>query len=420
MSDAPTTDLTFPRLHGRPRHGWLNDPNGLCRIDGRYHVFFQHNPEAPVHDRIAWGHASSDDLLRWREEPVALTPRPGGPDAYGCWTGCVVDDAGVPTAVYSAVRAGADDAQVVTATSDRTLRRWDQGAHGLVARPDDPAISDVRDPFVFTVGGHRYAVQGAGRSTVDGRPQLLLHGCDDLSRWTPLGALLTADDPVAAEVADANIWECPNLFALDGRWVLVLSLWRAIGDGVGELAGVRYLVGDLAQEGVGLRFVPASGGVLDDGPAYYAPQVLVDDGRVLLWGWTWELDRTAEQVQAAGWAGALTFPRELAVVAGALVARPAAELTGLRTGPLDPTRPISEPSFELLADGPVGLSLRVAGVDTIVVDPAFFGGGPARILVDGSVVEAYGATRTFTTRAYPTSGSVWTATGATAGHRLGL
>jgi beta-fructofuranosidase len=95
-------DPSFPTLHIRPSRGWINDPNGLCRIDGRYHVFFQYNPVAPVHSAIHWGHVSSIDLLRWQEHPIALAPRPGLHDQAGCWTGCLVDDGGVPTAVYTA------------------------------------------------------------------------------------------------------------------------------------------------------------------------------------------------------------------------------------------------------------------------------------------------------------------------------
>ena len=34
-------DPAFPRFHPRPAKGWINDPNGLSYVDGRYHVFFQ-------------------------------------------------------------------------------------------------------------------------------------------------------------------------------------------------------------------------------------------------------------------------------------------------------------------------------------------------------------------------------------------
>ena len=42
--------------HLRPARGWLNDPNGMTRTDGRWHVFFQHNPTAPVHGQIGRAH----------------------------------------------------------------------------------------------------------------------------------------------------------------------------------------------------------------------------------------------------------------------------------------------------------------------------------------------------------------------------
>ena len=96
---AAHPDRSFPRLHPRPARGWVNDPNGVVFADGRWHVFFQHNPESARHHRIHWGHLSSPDLVRWDAQPVALAPQQGGPDAYGCWTGVVTLDAGTPTAV---------------------------------------------------------------------------------------------------------------------------------------------------------------------------------------------------------------------------------------------------------------------------------------------------------------------------------
>ena len=55
---APTTSY-----HLRPRSGWLNDPNGMARVDDVWHVFFQHNPDAPVHDRIAKKYFSRNHWL---------------------------------------------------------------------------------------------------------------------------------------------------------------------------------------------------------------------------------------------------------------------------------------------------------------------------------------------------------------------
>ena len=83
-------------------------------------------------------------------------------------------------------------------------------------------MEEVRDPFIFVHEGRRYAIQGAGHPLKAAR--VLLYGCDDLKRWTELGTLLTTDDPMAAEVAAANIWECPNLVQIDGQWIAVFRL----------------------------------------------------------------------------------------------------------------------------------------------------------------------------------------------------
>ena len=384
-------DPAFPALHGRPARGWLNDPNGCAHLDGRYHVFFQHNPHAPEHDRIVWGHASSADLVSWRPEPAALVPRAGEPDSFGCWTGCLVLDSGVPTAVYSGATAPGGLADVLLARGDDDLRRWRQGHRPVAPRPTDPRITDVRDPFVVPVGGRRYAVQGAG--AIGGPPQVLVYDCTDLTSWVPLGALLTGDDPVAAEIAAADIWECPNLVPLDGRWVLVVSLWRHRADGGSPLAGVRYLVGDLTVGAAGPRFVPASGGRLDLGDCFYAPQLLVTPDRVLLWAWAREDGRPATDVAAAGWSGALTFARELAVRDGAVVSRLAPELAGLRDGPareVGSGAPLPGPAFEVeVAPGPGWVELLLAGAagETVVARWPSHPDRPTRALVDGSMIE---------------------------------
>ncbi|WP_299037029.1 glycoside hydrolase family 32 protein [uncultured Pseudokineococcus sp.] len=415
---AGAVDRDRPLLHVRPPRGWLNDPNGVARVDGTYHVFFQHNPDRHEHDAITWGHASSPDLLRWTDEPVALRPRPGEADAAGCWTGCLVDDDGVPTAVYSGVADRSGASSVVLARSDRTLRRWTPEPLVAVGMPAEDElehpVTDVRDPFLFVHDGRRYAIQGAGRR--GGVAQVLLYDAADLTAWRLLGPLLTAEDPVAAAHAPADIWECPNLVRVDGRWVLVLSLWAlpeasSTVDGEGLLTGVTALVGDLVHDGDGLRFAAVAGSAIDAGPTFYAPQLLVEEDRTLLWGWAWEHGRTPEQLQEAGWAGVLTSPRELRVVGDRVDTVLAAELVGLRRGRIDASAPVREPAFEILGRGAARLLLVGAGEEDVVLD---IPDGDWRLLVDGSLVELFPedpATRPVTTRAYPGGSGAWVVDG---------
>ena len=84
-----TSALHFPALHRTHPRGWINDPNGMARVNGVWHVFFQHNPHAPVHDRIAWGHATSRDLAHWELQPVAFSPSPGAGAFSLEYAGCL-------------------------------------------------------------------------------------------------------------------------------------------------------------------------------------------------------------------------------------------------------------------------------------------------------------------------------------------
>ena len=306
MTEPGAPDPDFPRHRVRPRAGWVNDPNGPIRWQDRWHVFFQYNPTAPTHKEICWGHASSADLVRWHDEPVALTPTPAGLDATGCWSGCVVDDGGTAVAVYTAVPGGPETALIALAhAEDDDLRRWRKSVVPAAEPPSGLDLLGFRDPFVFTYNGRRFGIIGAGAEP-GSRGMVLLYACDDLAAWRYLGVLLDTTDAVAAVHAPADVWECPNLVHLDGRWVLLLSLVSGT-----HLGRVAYLVGDLEETAGALRFVPTTGGLVDNGHACYAPALLAAGDRTLLWGWVVE-DRAESEVLAAGWAGALTVTRQLA------------------------------------------------------------------------------------------------------------
>ena len=393
-------DLTRPVNHIRPAKGWLNDPNGVCRVDGRWHVFFQHQPAGPRHHAIGWGHVSSDDLFTWQEHPLALAPRPGSLDASGCWSGCCTIDDGVPTFCYTAVETTAQDAVGAIATSVDGLMTWQAATEPSAPRIGSPT-DDTRDPFVWFLDGRRYILQGHGGG--ESRAQVLVFDATDLTDWKLLGPFATLDDPVAAEAADADIWECPNLFHIDGSWVLLVSLWRRI-DGEGVLSGVRWMVGDITVDGHP-RFTARTAGVLDEGPAFYAPQGFDDDGLVLLWGWAWELGRSEQWLDDHGWAGMLTAPRELHVRDDRLVVSLAPEVLAHAGEVLAPEWSAAGASSVVVTTTESGL-LTCSEVDGGISSVEL--AGPCTVLVDGSLVEVHGADNTHTTRIYPTAASWWT------------
>jgi fructan beta-fructosidase len=67
-----------PKLHFTPRYGWMNDPNGLVRAGGFWHLYFQHNPEGLAWEHIGWGHAVSENLTDWQQRGDVLYPNGDG------------------------------------------------------------------------------------------------------------------------------------------------------------------------------------------------------------------------------------------------------------------------------------------------------------------------------------------------------
>ena len=87
-------DRLRPQYHLLPAANWINDPNGPIFYRGRYHMFYQYNPNGAFWGTMHWAHATSPDMIHWQHEPVALAPTADGYDRDGVFSGSVVEDGG--------------------------------------------------------------------------------------------------------------------------------------------------------------------------------------------------------------------------------------------------------------------------------------------------------------------------------------
>lgn len=311
-----------PAFHFSPPANWLNDPNGMIYWDGTFHLFYQYNPNGPFHGTIHWGHASSVDLVQWRDHPVALAPTPGGPDAEGCWSGCAVDNNGTPTFVYT----GVNPQTVCLAVSTDDLETWQKYPGNPVIATPPPEVAahsgrDFRDPYVWRENDAWWMVIGARREGVGGLT--LLYRSPNLTEWEFVRVLLAGDEQASPFFYEGAMWECPNLLDFGERRALIIS----VQDTRWQLQYAGYFSGRYDNG----AFTPDAGGVLVHGHSFYAPQATrLADGRILLFGWLRETRPLAASM-AAGWNGCMSLPLIATLQAdGKLRLTPAPELETLR------------------------------------------------------------------------------------------
>lgn len=61
-----------PCLHFAAEKNWTGEPTGLVYYKGKYHIYFQYNQAEAYFGNISWGHAVSNDLIHWNEQPIAI------------------------------------------------------------------------------------------------------------------------------------------------------------------------------------------------------------------------------------------------------------------------------------------------------------------------------------------------------------
>jgi beta-fructofuranosidase len=312
-------DPHHPIYHFTPPANWMNDPNGLVSWQGMTHLFYQYNPTIPVWGTLHWGHAVSQDLVHWQHLPIAMSPKPGTPDADGCWSGSALMTDDGPIFFYTAVFPET----VCMARPDAALRRLNPVSENplIAAPPPGLAVEGFRDPGVWKEGEKWYLTLGSGIKGVGGA--VLLYESTDLYHWNYLHPLLVGDLHQTMPFATGFNWECPQLFELNGEYFLFISAIVTPG-----LHYTFYFQGEMQDH----FFTPKSLHFMDYGcREFYAPLSFVDDqNRRVMFGWLLE-ERDEAANRQAGWAGVLSLPRLLRLSPqGTLLVDPVPEVERLR------------------------------------------------------------------------------------------
>jgi beta-fructofuranosidase len=116
---------------------WGIAHNGVAHLF--YLQFYGKDSSRDPGDADWLGHATSSDLLRWTERPLAIGPGPaGGPEDMQPWTGSLVEHAGTFYFYYT-MRSSVDQGfgQKIGLALSEDLEHWERYPDNPVLVPDD-------------------------------------------------------------------------------------------------------------------------------------------------------------------------------------------------------------------------------------------------------------------------------------------
>ncbi|MBQ9065116.1 MAG: glycoside hydrolase family 32 protein [Blautia sp.] len=316
-----------PAFHLSTRAGWMNDPNGFSFYKGEYHLFYQYYPYAPKWGPMHWGHAVSSDLLRWKYLPAALAPDKSY-DKDGCFSGsAVVLPDGRHLLMYTGVSMEGDgwDKAAQTqclAVGDGLEYEKYEGNPVLTDKdlPQGAFKQDFRDPRMIEMADGTYLCV-VGSRPADGSGQILLYESRDGFHWNFKSVLCENRGRFGM------MWECPDMFELDGKWMLLTSPQDMLPEGFEyhNGNGTLCLMGSFDQQSG--KFTEETDQAIDYGIDFYATQtILAEDGRRIMIGWMQNWDTCDLHMEKRVWCGQMSLPRELSIRNGRLYQAPIREL----------------------------------------------------------------------------------------------
>ena len=308
--------------------GLMNDPNGFSFFNGKWHLFYQWFPFGAVHGMKHWYHVTSEDLLHWKNEGLAIKPTtPYEND--GCFSGSAYVKDNVLYLVYTG-NTKDDYGRMV---EYQMLAAMDQ--EGRIGKDAKPIIypqsgytGHQRDPHIFYEKGKYHILLGAQNENHEGR--LLLFSSRHIrDGWKLMGELTIEGYP-----SFGYMYECPDIQKVGRQWLLLFS-----PQGLHEKRDLTtnsyqsvYFIGDLDLEN--LKFIPKGEmKLLDYGFDFYAPQCAFQKeyrDKAVLEGWFGCSDCCYPPTDEEGWANMQTLPRMLSIEGGRLKQRPAKALKALR------------------------------------------------------------------------------------------
>lgn len=255
-----------PMYHITARQKWMNDPQRPFYLGGKWHFYFLYNKDYPSGNGTEWYHLTSQDLVSWKYEGVAIQKYQNG--LGDIETGSAVVDvnntagfgANAVVALLTQMDAGVQVTSLFYST-DNGYTFTSYTGNPVMPNPGQP---DFRDPKVMW-----HAPTNKWVLTLSEHDKTGFYTSSDLKTWTYVDQFYKED---------IGIHECSDLFQIDldgnpnnKKWVFVTG---CNGFNFGMTTGCAYWVGSFN----GTTFTPDSWDFqwIDTGPDFYAAVTFED------------------------------------------------------------------------------------------------------------------------------------------------
>lgn len=299
-----------PKFHITGGNGWINDPNGLIKFKGKYHVFFQYYLHNVYWGPMHWGHVVSENLTDWERLPIALAP---DEQDDGCFSGTAIvwkDKLWLMYTSYKENGGGENIRQLQAIASSEDGVNFTK--HGIVIGekdlPDGYSPCDFRDPKIFIENDTLYCIVAARK--VDGRGRILLFSSKDIFNWKFECDVLKSD-------SGGTMIECPDYNSGLGLLTYCEQFQPAQGSKHLNIHSTFYRLGKLDCKNKKCDFGESE--IIDYGFDFYASQIFADTPVMIGWLNMWDRNIPSQKY---GFAGMLTVPRKVEIKDGELLQTP--------------------------------------------------------------------------------------------------
>ncbi|UMR38044.1 GH32 C-terminal domain-containing protein [Paenibacillus polymyxa] len=321
-------DQHRPQYHAMPPQNWMNEAHAPIYYNGKYHLFYQHNPQGPFWHQIHWGHWVSDDMVNWENVRPALAPEAGTLDPDGTWSGSAAyDRSGNPVLFYT---AGNDSLSPNQRTglatpadlSDPYLEKWVKYPKPVTEQNGKGIHNEFRDPFVW----YDKEVDKWYQLVTSGLPDFssgtaLVYVSDDMYNWEYKGPLYVSDRSRYPELG--TVWELPVLLPLGTdstgkqKYIFMINPHEKPehvppANDVQRDVEVFYWIGTWDRDN--FKFIPdqETPSKMDVGDGYLTAEsgLVTPDGRTIVFSMVQNV-RTPQAEYQSGWAHNLSLPVSL-------------------------------------------------------------------------------------------------------------